>query len=429
MLVAVGVHAGKFIAERRTESLARACLRLGVRHPVVNDRQFRVWRSYAVRAWPTLAFVDPLGYVLSVEAGEAPLAALEAFVREVVAHCEARGELVRGPFPLARAPADPDTGPLRFPGKVVAAPEASGPSSGEPLVYVADSGHHQVVELELVEPHRARELRRFGAGTPGFADGGPHEAAFREPQGLAHAGAALYVADRANHAIRRIDLASGGVETVAGTGELGDRVRPGPARETALRSPWDLRLEGGLLYVAMAGAHQIWKLELASGDLRLHAGSGAEALGDGPLLQATLAQPSGLAVAGERLWFADSESSAIRWADLDERGRVGTIVGTGLFDFGDRDGRGDEVRLQHPLGLAWRDGGLVVADTYNGKLKRVDPATRSCASWPAAGEGDLAEPSGLAVAGEAILVADGGAHRLARIAEGPARAVEVVAGD
>jgi sugar lactone lactonase YvrE len=120
----------------------------------------------------------------------------------------------------------------------------------------------------------------------------------------------------------------------------------------------------------------------------------------------------GLATDGARLYFADAESSAIRISSLDEDGAVETIVGTGLFDFGDRDGEGDDVRMQHQQGLAVApDGRLVVADSYNDALKWVDPRTRR-AETLARG---LHEPSGVAVAGEFAWVADTNAHRLVRV--------------
>jgi hypothetical protein len=426
------VHAGKFTAERRTENLADACLRLGVRHPVVNDRQFRTWRAYAVRAWPTLTFVDPGGRVVAQQAGEIPLEALVELAGRLVESHERDGSLVRGPFAPALEPAEAPAGPLRYPGKVLAA--------ADDRLFVADSGHDRVLELRVAASAdgavsaastvRAEVVRAFGSGEPGFVDGPAAAARFREPQGMVLVGEQLFVADRANHAIRRVDLASGDVATAAGTGRLGGAMRAGAALRTDLRSPWDVCEAGGGLFVAMAGSHQIWRLDLAAGELRAHAGSGAEEIHDGPLAEAALAQPSGLTVAEERIWFADSETSAVRRADLDPRGRVDTLVGTGLFEFGDRDGVGDEARLQHCLGVAWLDGALFVADSYNARLKRVDPATRACVTW-AGGAGDgptLHEPGGIAAGGGALWVADTGRHRIVRYDPATARGqvVEIV---
>src|SRR5687767_4031313 len=118
ILVAIGVHAGKYHRERETASIAAACRRLGVTHPVVNDRQFRVWRDHAVNAWPTIVIVDPEGRVVGQQSGELPLEGLDGFVRRVAEEHRSRGTLVEGVWPLAAVPAAVDTGALRFPGKV-----------------------------------------------------------------------------------------------------------------------------------------------------------------------------------------------------------------------------------------------------------------------------------------------------------------------
>jgi DNA-binding beta-propeller fold protein YncE len=235
-----------------------------------------------------------------------------------------------------------------------------------------------------------------------------------------------------------VDLRQGSVTTVAGTGEQAHRhISRGPGSQVPLNSPWDLFAHDGQLYIAMAGSHQLWQLDLASFQVQTFAGSGAEALVDGPALSAALAQPSGLTSDGQRLYFADSESSAIRWVEFDpKRGRVGTVVGTGLFDFGDKDGAGDSVRLQHTLGVASWDGALYVADTYNNRVKRIDPVARSSTAFVGTGEPgycdasgtDLAmfyEPGGISAADGRLYVADTNNHQV-RIIEVATRQVHTL---
>ncbi len=405
-LVVIGVHSGKFIAERVTANIAAAADRLGVQHPVVNDRQYRIWRAYAVNAWPTLMLIDAEGRVVGQHAGEISAEELEPTVRQVIADAESHGVLDRSPLPL-EPESVPRPGGLRFPAKVLA-DERSG------RLFIADTGHHRIIvaRLDARSDHAAVEAV-IGRGETGFTDGAYGDAAFHDPHGLAHAGDRLYVADTGNHAVRAVDLAARRVETLAGTGEIGRWLEQGgKGRETPLRSPWDVLALGDALYVAMAGSHQIWRLDLATGEIAPWAGSGAEALHDGPRARAAQAQPSGLAADGARLFFADRESSAIRWAEPGSDGAVGTVVGTGLFDFGDRDGEGDRVRLQHPLGIAWRDGELFVADTYNGSIKVVEPVSRRAHTW-AGGGGELWEPGGLSTAGERLFIADTNHHRVA----------------
>ena len=423
-LVVIGVHAGKFPAERSTDRIRAACARLGVAHPVVNDRQFRVWHSYAVQAWPTVVLVSPDGRVVGSHAGEFRTGDLASAIENVIDEHPRAGTLDETPRDFGADPnaLAPPTGPLYFPGRVTV--------DGERL-FVADTGHHRVLELRLVDGTRAEIVRAFGSGRAAFADGPADVASFREPQGLAIDGGRLYVADRANHALRAVDLGTGAVSTLAGTGELADTgIHPGPGTATSLRSPWDVAVSGGGLYVAMAGSHQLWRLDLATGQIAPFAGTGGEAIGDGPAGRALLAQPMGIAAAGDTLAFCDAESSAVRTVDARPDADVRTLVGTGLFDFGDVDGVGDDARLQHVEALAWLGDRVVVSDTLNDKLKWVDPATRACTTMPSdAGSGDaLDHPGGIAIAGNTLLVADTDAHRIATVdpATGAVATLEIV---
>jgi len=262
-------------------------------------------------------------------------------------------------------------------------------------------------------------------GERGFRDGGPDSAAFDSPQGMALEGDKLYVADCRNHSIRQIDLVSGQVVTVAGTGEQARRVKEGKGKESPLSSPWDLAIHEGIVYIAMAGSHNIWSYAPQSGEIARYAGSGREALADGPLARATFAQPSGLSTDGKVLYVADSESSAVRAADLPGHGsEVHTLVGQGLFEFGDVDGTGDRVRLQHDLGVCFdhSEGAVYLADSYNHKIKRLDPHTRQVDTMLGNGSATLRdgigeaasfwEPGGLAVAAGKLYIADTNNHAI-----------------
>ena len=417
-LVGIGVHAGKYHHERRTEAIAEACRREGIRHPVVNDRQFRFWRANSVAAWPTITIVDPEGYVVAQQAGELPYEPLHAFIRELIAEHEEKGTMDRSPWPLRAEPMEGDGGPLLFPGKVAADIEGR--------IAVADSGHHRVVFGHMLGS--SLEVRAvIGSGEPGFADGTFAEARFHEPQGLALVGDMLIVADRGNHAVRMVDLEAGHVATMAGTGRLGSGgIAAGDPLATDLRSPWDVLLHDYMLFIAMAGSHQIWRLDLREGRLAPHAGSGREDITDGAAPAASLAQPMALATDDERLYFADAETSSVRMTTFAPGGEVTTLVGTGLFDFGDRDGVGEEVRLQHAAGLAWAPGNhrLWIADTYNGKLKTLDPETCRVETVEPFDE-ELAEPMGLAAAGHYMVVADTNHHRILRVDQIDKRVVEL----
>lgn len=319
-----------------------------------------------------------------------------------------RGELNEQPLQLALEKAKTADLPLAFPGKVLA------DAKGDRL-FIADSNHNRIVVTKL----DGTLLDTIGTGEAGAKDGSFEKATFSRPQGMSLDGDALYVADTENHLIRRIDLRARSVSTVAGTGEQSrGRDEAGPARSIALNSPWDLQLSGRTLIIAMAGPHQIWQLDLDKEQVSTFAGSGREARTDGPRLEAAFAQPSGLASDGKNLYVADSESNIIRAIDLAPAGQVRTLAGGDLFKFGDREGRGDEARFQHPLGVVFTDGKLLIADTYNHKIKQLDPQTGVVKTFVGTGKSGQAdgekaafyEPGGLSVANGKLFIADTNNH-------------------
>ena len=436
VLVVVGVHSPKFAHEADPDALTAAVDRYAVHHPVLDDPDLVTWKAYAARAWPTLVVIDPEGAVVANLSGEGHAHGLRVLIRELVEEHEAKGTLRRGNAPYVPPPA-PSTA-LRFPGKVVALPGGT--------VLVSDTAHHQLVELD---DDLVTERRRMGSGERGLTDGAADVAAFAEPQGLAllpaevagHVGYDVVVADSVNHALRGVRLSDGSVTTLAGTGEqLRRREGGGTGLEQALSTPWDLAWFDEQVVVAMAGVHQLWAFDPLGGVVRVIAGTTAEGLRDGAAEQAWFAQTSGLAVSpeGDRLWLADSETSSLRWLEVSGvRDRVAPVVdddrfanaapmaspgyavataaGTGLFDFGFRDGAAEQALLQHPLGLAvLPNGSVAVADTYNGAVRRFDPATREVTTLAR----DLAEPSDLLVEenGETLVVVESAAHRLVRVA-------------
>lgn len=404
-LLVIGVHAGKFLAERVTANIRQAVMRLEVHHPIVNDRQFRIWQAHAVRAWPTLVLIDPFGRQVGARAGEISADFLTPILENVLRRAEESGLPTRRPLPLRPERPEKDQGPVAFPAKVLAA------EGGH--LFIADTNHHRVIWAKMEENgRRAVVLAVIGSGEAGRRDGSFHQTAFCRPHGLALVGDQLYIADTDNHMVRRADLSTRQVYTVAGTGEqAGHGAGGGRARQTALNSPWDLVFHAGSLFIAMAGAHQIWRLDRDTEEVRPFAGSGAEGILDGPPAATALAQPSGITSDGRMLYFVDAESSSVRRLDP-HTGQVETLAGTGLFEFGDRDGVGEEARLQHPQGITWHAGRLYAADTYNNKVRVIDPGTRQVETLPWA-EGDgLYEPGGLSAGAGRLYIADTNHHRI-----------------
>jgi thiol-disulfide isomerase/thioredoxin/outer membrane protein assembly factor BamB len=453
-LVVIGVHSPKFDNEKSTENLRQIVRRYEIPHPVANDAAFRIWRAYTVRAWPTQVLIDPAGYIVGAASGEGHAEQFDRAIAAVISVFEERGELDRRPLPLVLERA-PEPGPLMFPGKVLADPAGG-------RLFVADSNHNRILVCALpghvgplpanVDPLRnipplpggegaggegrlqpsdevdtLRVISVAGTGAAGRVDGGFDVATFHRPQGLALIGDTLFVADTENHVIRALDLEARVVTTVAGTGNQARwNGEGGAATQQSLNSPWDLAAyDGRLLFIAMAGAHQIWMLDPSRGLVWPYAGSGREARADGVLDAAAFAQPSGVVIEGSVMYVADAESNIIRAIDLPPTNTVRTLAGGDLFDFGDVDGTGDAVRLQHPLGVAVHDGRVLVADTYNHRLKALDPRTgavRALAGDGRPGHEDgpalqarFSEPGGLTAAGWQLFVADTNNHAVRRV--------------
>jgi len=421
-LVVIGVHSAKFENEKNSESIRKALLRYEIHHPVVNDADMKIWQAYDANSWPTLALIDPEGNLLGMTSGEGRFKILDAYIEKLIKIHREKKTLNEKPIRFDTAKFRDKPTSLYFPGKVLA--DAKGKR-----IFIADSTDHRIVITDM----DGKKLDIAGLGTPGKTDGAFEKAQFDDPQGMALSadGNTLYVADRRNHLLRELNLKARTVKTIAGTGEQDrDRSEGGPALERGLNSPWALHREGDKLFIAMAGHHQIWTLNLKDGMLDLYAGDGRENIKDGPLFAARFAQPSGLASDGTYLYVADPEVSAIRRVPMNGKGRVETLVGEGLFEFGDIDGPGKEARLQHAIGVAYDNGTVYVADTYNSKIRTIDLKTGNVGSFvgsePKKGEEPLFnEPAGLSIADGKLYVADTNAHRI-RIVDLKTKAVSTL---
>ena len=423
-VVVIGVHSAKFDNEGQTENLRQIVQRYGVHHPVVNDNEFQIWRTYGVQAWPTVAIIEPRGNVVIRQSGEIPFEAFDTYLSGMIEYYDGIDENIinRTPLDLALEGAgDPGT-PLLFPGKVLA-DEASN------RLFIADSSHNRIVIADL---YSREVVDIIGSSARGHNDGAFEIATFDKPQGMALDGDLLYIADVNTHSIRMADLAARTVSTVAGNGVMGrQRIAfgvpvPDPLA-VSLRSPWDVEFDdAGLLHIAMAGTHQLYLFDPESGLLYPSVGNGREAnLNDVSLALSELAQPSGLYYAGDgKLYFADSESSTIRLADF-ANDLVTVVAGTtanSLFDYGDIDGELGVNRLQHALGIqGLPNGDLYIADTYNSRIKRIaagETSTRTAFGLGGLGgyeDGDASvaqfdEPGGLTYADGILYVADTNNH-------------------
>jgi len=425
-LVVIGVHSAKFDNEKETGNIRKAILRYEIEHPVVNDANMTIWRKFQISSWPSLVLIDPEGNYCGVAPGEGNRELLDTVIGRVIAYHKAKGTLDESPvrFDLERnrTPATP----LRFPGKLLA------DEAGKRL-FISDSNNNRIVVTSLTG--QLQDV--IGTGAIGSRDGTYAEAQFDHPQGMTLVGDILYVADTENHQIRTVDLVKRTVSTLVGSGEQAQfRSVGGALAEAELNSPWDLCVVDDVLYIAMAGPHQIWSHQLGSDTIQPYAGSGREDITDGSLERGALAQPSGIVSDGKVLYVVDSEGSAVRRITTKPRqklqsptGEIKTIAGThdlprgaSLFAFGDIDGDGTKARLQHPLGIVLHDGGAFIADSYNHKVKFLDLKKNSVKTWAGTGKSgagldplELAEPAGLAISGQTLYIADTNNHRIVQV--------------
>ena len=424
-LVVIGVHSPKFEFEKDPEALQANIERYEVSHPVIDDPELETWSAYGARAWPTLMVLDTHGRIAGNLSGEGHAANLDRLVAELVAEGEADGSLRRGPAPTVLAERTEQT--LRFPSKLAVLPDGR--------LVVSDAGQHRLV---VFQADGATVDAIIGTGERGHADGDEDTARFAEPNGVLalpaevaqEVGYDLLVADTAGHRLRGVKIGQDRllrsrttteVTTLAGTGEQWMQGEPlprgeGDARSYSLSTPWDLTWSHSLnrAVIAMAGIHQLWTYDPATGALLVLAGTTQEGLVDGPAVTSWWAQPSGLdEMPDGRIVIADSESSAVRLLDPQTM-QVSTLVGKGLFDFGHVDGPLDRARLQHPLGVtALPDGRIAIADTYNGAIRLLDEETGEVVTVAT----DLKEPSD-AIVGPPVdgigqlIVVESGAHRI-----------------
>ncbi|HEY9871987.1 MAG TPA: NHL repeat-containing protein [Candidatus Obscuribacterales bacterium] len=365
--------------------------------------------------------IDPQGYYVGHASGEGNLDVLDELIGKIIHEHKEKGTISKFEelsLTLEKQ-RQPLVTPLAFPGKVL----ASQAGIGRSCLFIADSGHHRIVVSSL----DGEVLYIIGNGKSGLTDGSFKEAEFFAPQGMAFDAdnQILYVADTENHALRRVDFKSQVVETIAGKGEQSRHIHPhsGSGLEILLNSPWDLEKVGDRLFIAMAGPHQIWEMQLETGTINTYAGTGAEACIDGSLTESAFAQPSGITTDGRELYVADSEVSSIRGIGMDDSLKVRTVCGSGeLFGFGDADGHGEKVRLQHCLAVQYTQNYLWVADSYNHKIKRVDHRTGSCLTMlgdgkPGHQDGQgtdtrFSEPFGLSAIGPHLYIADTNNHAI-----------------
>jgi sugar lactone lactonase YvrE len=218
-----------------------------------------------------------------------------------------------------------------------------------------------------------------GTGTAGYGgDGGPAvQAMFRQPHSIALDGqGGLYIADIGNHRIRRVDLKSGQVESVAGNGERKLPVDGQDTRANPVIGPRALYVDGRTMWVALREGHSVWRIELDRWKWHHVAGTGKRGYGGdgGPARQATFDGPKGIAVGPDKnVYVADTENHVIRVIDVASR-TISTVAGSGPSGngFGGDGGQPTLAKMDRPHGVCVAsDGGIFIGDTMNHRVRKV----------------------------------------------------------
>lgn len=407
----VAIHCPKFDAERNPRLVRNVCAQLDPGVRVAHDPNFVAWQHYGITAWPSAVVIDPDGRIDAVVVGDLRRDELEAHVTHLIA--DAGLALDDSLLPILN-PIHRDAA-LSFP---------AGICVNDHYLYVADSGHHRVLECS----REGRVLRQIGTGTAEYNDGTISAAAFRRPTGLALVRDILFVADTGNNALRRVRIVDGDVFTLVGGGRAG---QPSGGvldlgKRVALSQPWGVAAADDRVYVSLAGNNQIWMYDRGRNSFQFVAGSGDLALADGDADKASFAQPAGLALAQLMLYVVDSGASALRSMQTGTA-RVQTLIGQGLFDFGDAVGARVDTRLQYPLAVA-KDpdtAHLWIADSYNNQLRKLKLGGSEVARVEVSSK--LECPSAIAAHGGALWIANTHAHEVLRVdpATGAARRLPV----
>lgn len=396
----VAVHVPKFDHERDPRRVAKRFNRQKLEFPIAHDADWTLWQHYDIEAWPTVVLIDGEGRIRERITGDAPIRELDAEVAKL------QDEIVpasRNADPIEMRRNGEPMLPLRFP---------VGLALNGSYLYVADSGHHRILECD----QGGRVLRQFGSGGPGFIDGPMELAAFNRPHGLCVQRDVLYVADSGNHAVRRIHLRSGDIETLCGAGRPGQPTEGpiGDPRMVALDQPRALAMGSGAMYIATAGDNCIWRYDLGSPAITRLAGSGALDVVDGKGADAAFAEPVSLACVQQVVYVCDAAGSAIR-SIKGQVGQVATVLGQDVWNFGQADGARDKARLQQPQAIALDPDAPVlwIADSGNDALRTLRLGGGELATYALPQR--LHAPSGLAVADGVVWIADTDAHAVLRL--------------
>jgi DNA-binding beta-propeller fold protein YncE len=410
----IAVHSGKFPSQKNFENIRQAVLKFDLTYPLALDKDFLFWNLYGINSWPTHILINPMGEIIGKLSGEEIAKSLDDVIPELIIEFDSKKKLNRNTLSFVSLEKDKLAETvLSFPNKVILN------GSGTEL-FVSDTNHHRILHIDI---QNKKILNIIGSNEFGNEDGLFADAKFGRPNGIFLKENILYIADTNNHSIRVADLRTKKVSTLAGSGKQAKSLNvSGTGNQVSLNSPYDLTEYKNKLYISMLGSHQLWTLDLKTLEAEVYAGSGRENLEDGKLLNSALSQPMGITKDYTRLYFLDSNTSALRSADLKLEGSIKTLIGKGLFESGDIDGKFPDARLQYPVGIFHNERKIFIADTLNHKIKSYDIDTKELRTLAGtddsgflnsnANESSFNEPSSIAKHNHLIYIADTNNHSI-----------------
>jgi hypothetical protein len=394
------IHVPKFAAELEQKTLLDAINRLDIQLPVANDTQWTVWQHYDIQSWPSVVLIDSKGAIAGEFSGD-----------DCKKDIESRLSALLAEMPYATNPKPKSLKAKPKPKVFSALHSPCGLLIHNKLLYIADSGHNRILECSL----DGQVKRVFGTGLPLYLDGISSEASFNRPMGMSAAREFLYVADTGNHAIRRIRLMDGYIDSLLGNG------KPGRSEDKTVVMYHDVQLDNptsvsviqDILVVADAGNNCLRMFNLANKSFSSLVGSGALGLLDGVGPRAEMAHPLALSGSKNYLYVAEGSSSSIRTAAVPE-GRVNTLIGHGLYQYGKEDGLRKTASLQHPSAVAADEkrGVVWIADAYNRKIRSLNMASNMLSTTPITQT--LGNPCALALDEESLWIADSASSQIHR---------------
>ena len=400
MLTAISIHIPKFTAELDNKLIFDAHTRLNAHVLAVNDKNCASWQDYSIESWPTFVLIDCNGMFVDLIIGDMQYKQIESKIADLV--LDVSENLSNKSKDMKPNPKNKSFSTLNNPRAILLHND---------LIYISDTGNNRILEC-TIDGHIKRT---FGNSLALNMDGIASEAAFNRPVGLCISREHLYVADTGNHAIRRIRLLDGFVDTLLGNGAPGrsDEKVVSDYQDIQFNNPTAISVMQESIVVADSGNNCLWIYNLVNRHFSLLVGSGELGLVDGTGAKAQMAHPLAISGSSNYLYIAEGSSSSIRTVAVPE-GRINTLIGHGLFHFGLSDGSKQTASLQYPCDLEIdnKRSLIWIVDSYNRKIRTLDLSNNLLSN--SLMTSNFLNPSALTLGEDSVWIADAGSNSIYR---------------